>query len=325
MVVLMNTETRDTTGRLRTHCGHRLTLPLGKLALDGRDPSGEVSHLRVQVTAAVNGSPAVRCPIRPHVRALALTGHDQGSLLQLGVGALHGSNGNAVLVGGRMVNRQLVAGSVPAFLDGKAERFGDLEIRRARIVRVQLVHGDESTAARQLGHLGEPSLAMLSISPTLSSVSSVPLRTPEAGSPGGAGTPAGAHIETLGASMQFEGNRMYRVKAVAETLDVSVNTIYRAIDTGLLDALKIGGAVRIPGSALHTYLENCTQSSYEAVAAAQREAEADGRACVVCGVGFIRSGNSHAPVGRSEAGTQVFACVGRCEQRAASEQAGEVA
>jgi excisionase family DNA binding protein len=130
--------------------------------------------------------------------------------------------------------------------------------------------------------------------------------------------------------MQFERNRMYRVKAVAEALDVSVATIYRAIETGKLNAFKIGtgkGALRVPGHAIPVYLDECANAAFDAdaAAAAQREAEQDGRACVVCGVDFIRSGNSHAPVGRSEAGTQVFACVGRCEQRAASEQAGEVA
>lgn len=127
--------------------------------------------------------------------------------------------------------------------------------------------------------------------------------------------------------MQFEDNRMYRVKAVAEALDVSVATVYRAIESGKLNAFKIGtgkGAVRVPGHAIPVYLRECAQAAYD-VGTAQREAEADGRACVVCGVGFIRSGNSHVPVGHSEAGTQVFACVGRCEKRAASEQAGEVA
>lgn len=66
--------------------------------------------------------------------------------------------------------------------------------------------------------------------------------------------------------MQFEGSRMYRVKAVAEALDVSVNTIYRAIDSGALKALKIGngkGAVRIPGSALNAYLGNCALDADE--------------------------------------------------------------
>ncbi|MEV5296727.1 helix-turn-helix domain-containing protein [Amycolatopsis methanolica] len=60
--------------------------------------------------------------------------------------------------------------------------------------------------------------------------------------------------------MQFERNRMYRVKAVAEALDVSVATIYRAIEAGKLNAFKIGtgkGALRIPGDAIPAYLDDC--------------------------------------------------------------------
>ncbi|MCA1194438.1 helix-turn-helix domain-containing protein [Saccharopolyspora sp. 6V] len=67
--------------------------------------------------------------------------------------------------------------------------------------------------------------------------------------------------------MQFEGSRFYRVKAVAEMFDVSVNTIYRAIESGRLDAMKLGegkGAVRIQGEALNHYVEQCSQAAYEA-------------------------------------------------------------
>src|SRR3954465_8616963 len=68
-------------------------------------------------------------------------------------------------------------------------------------------------------------------------------------SPGGAGTPAGAYIE-MGVPMQIDRTRMYRVKAVAEMGDVSVSTVYRAIESGMLDALRIGTAVLVPGPAL---------------------------------------------------------------------------
>lgn len=67
--------------------------------------------------------------------------------------------------------------------------------------------------------------------------------------------------------MRFEDNRIYRVKAVAEALDVSVNTIYRAIESGQLDALKLGtgkGTLRLAGSALNLYLDACGQAAYEA-------------------------------------------------------------
>lgn len=51
---------------------------------------------------------------------------------------------------------------------------------------------------------------------------------------------------------------MYRVKDVAGHFDVSVSTIYRAIESGQLDALKLGtgqGTLRVPGSAVLAYAE----------------------------------------------------------------------
>lgn len=67
--------------------------------------------------------------------------------------------------------------------------------------------------------------------------------------------------------MQFEDTRMYRVKAVAEALDVSVATIYRAIEAGKLEALKLGtgkGTLRIPGSAANSYVGECGEAAYRA-------------------------------------------------------------
>ncbi|OLT39130.1 transcriptional regulator [Saccharomonospora sp. CUA-673] len=60
---------------------------------------------------------------------------------------------------------------------------------------------------------------------------------------------------------------MYRVKAVAEALDVSVATIYRAIESGKLDALKLGtgkGTLRVPGSAVNAYVDECGEAAYQA-------------------------------------------------------------
>jgi excisionase family DNA binding protein len=60
--------------------------------------------------------------------------------------------------------------------------------------------------------------------------------------------------------MEDHGARMFRVKAVAEMLDVSVATIYRAIESGALPALKVGtgkGALRVPGSAVREYMRAC--------------------------------------------------------------------
>ncbi|WP_445185140.1 helix-turn-helix transcriptional regulator [Pseudonocardia sp. Cha107L01] len=66
--------------------------------------------------------------------------------------------------------------------------------------------------------------------------------------------------------MQFELTRMYQVRAVAEHFGVSVATIYRAIGSGQLAALKLGtgkGAIRVPGSAVAEYSEACAQAARE--------------------------------------------------------------
>lgn len=60
--------------------------------------------------------------------------------------------------------------------------------------------------------------------------------------------------------MQDKATRMFRVKAVAEMYDVSVSTIYRAIQAGQLDAYRIGsgsGAIRITESALAVFEDEC--------------------------------------------------------------------
>jgi excisionase family DNA binding protein len=62
--------------------------------------------------------------------------------------------------------------------------------------------------------------------------------------------------------MQVDGTRLYRVRAVARMLDVSVATIYRAIESGQLTALRIGigqGAIRVPGEAVEEFTALCTR------------------------------------------------------------------
>jgi excisionase family DNA binding protein len=64
--------------------------------------------------------------------------------------------------------------------------------------------------------------------------------------------------------MQVNGTRLYRVKAVAEMFDVSVSTIYRAIEAGRLPALRIGrgkGAFRVPEAALGTFEAACSDAA----------------------------------------------------------------
>jgi excisionase family DNA binding protein len=64
--------------------------------------------------------------------------------------------------------------------------------------------------------------------------------------------------------MQVEQTRLYRVRTVAEGLDVSVATIYRAVESGALRAKRLGtgkGAIRIPGDALEDYLDACESAA----------------------------------------------------------------
>lgn len=82
--------------------------------------------------------------------------------------------------------------------------------------------------------------------------------------PTSAGTPAEAHIETLGETMQVESTRLYRVRTVADSFDVSVATIYRAVESGALRAIRLGtgkGAVRIPGEAIEEYIAACKSAA----------------------------------------------------------------
>lgn len=136
--------------------------------------------------------------------------------------------------------------------------------------------------------------------------------------------------------MQGQGTRMLRVKDVAARYDVSKATIYRAIESGQLDALKLGtgkGTLRIPEYALRAYEEDCGQAVYEscvlggASAAVEdgelSSAQAQGRACVVCETDFLASGISHVPVA-SGSGSALFVCVGACERTVGVELVGEV-
>lgn len=135
--------------------------------------------------------------------------------------------------------------------------------------------------------------------------------------------------------MHVDRTRVYRVRAVADMLDVHPATVYRAIESGQLDAYKIGtgkGTLRIPGHALSVYLDACAQAAFEAyvVDGANAEAgdegaltpaQADGRACVVCGHYFEDTPSivDSVPVGHSETGSQLFAC------SVHADQVGEVA
>ena len=64
--------------------------------------------------------------------------------------------------------------------------------------------------------------------------------------------------------MQAEGTRMYRVKDVAKHFDVSVATIYRAIESGQLNAVKLGtgkGMLRVTEASMAAYAQANTPAA----------------------------------------------------------------
>lgn len=64
--------------------------------------------------------------------------------------------------------------------------------------------------------------------------------------------------------MQVEATRMYRVKDVAGHFEVSVATIYRAIESGTLEALKLGsgrGTLRVSGASVLLYAATCAPAA----------------------------------------------------------------
>lgn len=77
--------------------------------------------------------------------------------------------------------------------------------------------------------------------------------------------------------MQTDRTRMLRVKTVAEMFDVSPQTIYRAIKSGRLDALKLGTgrAVRIPEYAVRAYMEECAEAAHLSYVVGNESVHAD--------------------------------------------------
>lgn len=80
--------------------------------------------------------------------------------------------------------------------------------------------------------------------------------------------------------MQVDPTRSYRVKEVADMLDVHPATIYRAADNGMLRTLRLGtgrGALRIPGEALIDYLAACEQAAVAPSRMTEAQVVVDGR------------------------------------------------
>jgi excisionase family DNA binding protein len=63
--------------------------------------------------------------------------------------------------------------------------------------------------------------------------------------------------------MQVDRTRVYKVSEVAKMLVLSRSTVYRAVESGALEALRLGGSLRITGTALAAWLEQCAQAAYE--------------------------------------------------------------
>lgn len=54
--------------------------------------------------------------------------------------------------------------------------------------------------------------------------------------------------------MQVKRSRMYRVQEIAQMVDVSMSTVYRAIEAGDLPAVRIGRSTRVQGAELASWL-----------------------------------------------------------------------
>jgi excisionase family DNA binding protein len=156
----------------------------------------------------------------------------------------------------------------PALGDRRTQIVCDLPERLPGVVRINFAHVEQRTQLRHIAVLANINLSSLSKSSNLDVVAAVAaaaqaVATDET-TPAGAGTPAGAYTEPLGETMQVNGTRLLRVRAVADMFDVSVSTIYRAIEAGQLASLKIGtgkGAIRIPADAVESFAVLCAGTS----------------------------------------------------------------
>jgi excisionase family DNA binding protein len=64
--------------------------------------------------------------------------------------------------------------------------------------------------------------------------------------------------------MRVEPTRLYRVREVAEHFGVSAATVYRAIESGQLGALRLGsgvGTLRVTGTAVLAYEAACATAT----------------------------------------------------------------
>lgn len=200
------------------------------------------------------------CSRDADIGALPLSRHDKPGIPEATDGALGRADGDAVLGRERLQARQLLPRRQDPRSDVALHQVGQLQVRRAGVVRIER-HGAKGSPSQPCQHIGHTVGYVSLVSYTGSNC------TVGAWEAAGTRTPrsvrahrAGQHIDTLGGTMHGQRTRLYRVKTVAEMYDVSVATIYRAIETGQLRALKLGkgrGTLRIPESALDSYTASC--------------------------------------------------------------------
>ena len=247
---------------------------VAEAALDLVEPLGQRHDLSLYVCQGGRvGALRIPSALGAYVCALPLAAHDEAFGPEFVESPLHGLHRKAVLVGQCFVRRQSIARRQLTDLDRRAQSVSHLLPTRPSVVGIKSVHGVEHTTqeASEAGFAGVANLSATAKTSKL--VKSLNLRV-EQEAPTSAGTPAGAHTETLGETMQFELTRMYQVRAVAEHFGVSVATIYRAIGSGQLAALKLGtgkGTIRVPGSAVADYSEACAHAAREQHDVANRQ------------------------------------------------------
>jgi excisionase family DNA binding protein len=240
----------------------------GQSGLDDREPSENFGqHIsKVSVRLVPWGGCADRhyfARVRVNAGRFSPASDDQVLALQHRECCLHSAEGDAVLISKVLLTWEPLTRGVRAVEDGVPKTVRHLLERLTGVVWINFAHVGQPTQLRQLGELATKYLTTMSM---LSSVAVVAAVAADANAPTSAGTPVGATSNPWGETMQVNGTRMFRVKAVAELFDVSVATIYRAIESGKLDALRIGagkGAIRVPEYAVKAYQEACAAAAQD--------------------------------------------------------------
>jgi hypothetical protein len=172
-------------------------LPLGKALLDSLNPRRQLGELFFDGCKAVLG--VGLCWPRAHERALTVPDHDQVLGLQLLESSAHRASGYAIATSNFIEAGQLVSRLVTPPCDRLAEQVRNLEVRRPAVVRIEFVHVNDGTAWVNTDRSYMKVLTLLYLSTNVADIA-VAAGTADIKSPGGAATPAGARIETLGGS-----------------------------------------------------------------------------------------------------------------------------